>query len=61
MDVYKNGLYKKKVMSLALAFAEIKNIENMSMGMTYRTHYALQLLYFEFFLMKQYIIMNLDV
>ena len=34
--LYKNGLYKMFVMSLD--FAEIKNIENMSMRMTYRTH-----------------------
>ena len=34
--LYKNGLYKKIVMSLD--FAEIKNIENMSMGMIYRMH-----------------------
>ena len=34
--LYKNGVYKKKLMSLD--FAEIENIENMSMGMAYRTH-----------------------
>ena len=46
---------------MALDFAEIKNIENMSMGMTYRTHKALQLLHFDSFLMKQYIRINSDV
>ena len=40
---------------MSLDFAEIKNIENMSMGMTYRTHLALQLPFFDLFLMKQYI------
>ena len=52
-------LQKKFVMSLD--FVEIKNIENMSMGMTYRTHLALQLLYFDIFLMKQYIRIYPDV
>ena len=47
------------VMSLDLA--EIKNIENMSMWMTYRTHLALQLLHFNLFLMKQYIRIDPDV
>ena len=46
---------------MSLDFAEIKNIENMSMGMTYRTHFALQLLYFDLFLMKQHIRINPDV
>ena len=46
---------------MSLAFAEIKNIENMSMGMTYRTYYALQLLYFDLFLVKQYIRIDPDV
>ena len=46
---------------MSLDFAEIKTIENMSMGMTYRTYKAFQLLYFDLFLMKQYIIMNPDV
>ena len=41
--LYKNGLYKFFVMSLD--FAEIKNIENMSMGMIYRMYRALQLLF----------------
>ena len=35
--LYKNGLQFSCVMSLD--FAEIKNIENMSMGMIYRMHY----------------------
>ena len=57
--LYKNGLTKNFVMSLD--FAEIKNIENMSMGMTYRMQKAFQLLYFDLFLMKQYIrILMLD-
>ena len=46
---------------MSLDFGEIKNIENMSIGMTYRTHKALQLLYFDLFLMKQYIRINPDV
>ena len=46
---------------MSLDFVEIKNIENMSMRMTYRTHVALQLLYFDLFLMKQYIRIDLDV
>ena len=33
-----------KIFVRSLDFAEIKNIENMSIGMTYRTHKALQLL-----------------
>ena len=45
---------------MSLDFAKIKNIENMSMGMTYRTHLALQLLYFDIFLMKQYLRINPD-
>ena len=35
-----------KMFVMSLDFAEIKNIENMSMGVTYRTHQDLQLLYF---------------
>ena len=46
---------------MSLDFAVIKNIENMYMGMTYRTHLALQLLYFDLFLMKQYIRIDPDV
>ena len=46
---------------MSLDFAVIKNIENMYMGMTYRTHLALQLLYFDLFLMKQYIRVDPDV
>ena len=57
--LYKNGAYNFFVMSLD--FAENKNIKNMSMGMTYRTHQALQLLYFDLFLMKQYTRINHDV
>ena len=34
---------------MSLDFAEIENIGNMSMGMTYMTHLALKLLYFDFF------------
>ena len=36
--LYKNRFLKKNVMSLD--FAEIENIENMSNGMTYRTHFS---------------------
>ena len=50
-----------KMFVMSLDFAEIKNIENMSMGMTYRMHLALQLLYFDLFLMKKYIRINPDV
>ena len=46
---------------MSLDFAEIKNLKNMSMGMTYRMHLALQLLYFDLFRMKQYIRLNPDV
>ena len=46
---------------MSLDFAEIKNIENMSMGISYRTHLAIQMLYFDLFLMKQYIRINPDV
>ena len=46
---------------MSLDSAEIKAFENMSMGMTYRTHSALQLLYFDLFLMKQYIRIDPDV
>ena len=46
---------------MSLDFAEIKHIKNMSMGISYRTHLALQLLYFDLFLMKQYIRINPDV
>ena len=46
---------------MSLDFAKIKNIENMSVGMIYRMHYALQPLYFDLFLMKQYIRINPDV
>ena len=51
----------QKMFVMSSDFAEIKNIENMSMVMTYRTHVALKLLYFDFFLMKQYIRINPDV
>ena len=37
----------QKMFVMSSDFAEIKNIENMEM--TYRTHVALQLLYFDFF------------
>ena len=50
-----------KMFVMSLDFAEIKKIEIMSMGMTYRTHKALQLLYFDLFLMKQYIRINPDI
>ena len=50
-----------KMFEMSLDFAEIKNIEIMSIGMTYRTHLALQLLYFDLFLMKQNIRLNADV
>ena len=50
-----------KMFVKSLDFAKMKNIENMSMGMTYRTHLALQLLYFDLFLMKQHIRINPDV
>ena len=38
---HRNFQYKNdftKVFEMSLDFAEIKNIENMSMGMTYRTY-----------------------
>ena len=47
-----------KMFVMSLDFAEINNIENMSMGMRYRTHLARQLLYFDLFLVKQYIRIN---
>ena len=50
-----------KMFVMSLDFALIKNIENMSMGMTYRKHLAIQLLYLDLFLMKQYIRINSDV
>ena len=52
-----------KMFVMSLDFAEIKNIENMSIRMTYRTHLSLQLLYFDLFLflMKQYISITPDV
>ena len=59
-----NLLYKidfKNFFVKSLDFAEIKNIENMSVGMRYRMHQALQPLYFDLFLMKQYIKINPDV
>ena len=46
---------------MSLDFPEIKNIENMSMGVIYRTHLALQLLNLDLFLLKQYIRINPDV
>ena len=64
MEVYANFCTKMdftKTFVKSLDLAEIKNIENMSMGMTYNTHLALQLLYFDLFLMKQYIRINPDV
>ena len=48
-------------LKMSLDFAEIKNIENMSMGMIYSMHQAIQLLYFDIFLMKQYIRINPNV
>ena len=56
--LYKNGLY---FFAMSIDFAEIKNIENMSIGMKYRMHYALQLLNFDLFLMKRYTRINPDV
>ena len=50
-----------KMFVMSLDFAKIENIENISMGMTYRTHLALQLLYFDLFLMKLYIRIIPDV
>ena len=50
-----------KMFVMSLDFVEIKTIENISMGMTYRAHQALQLLYFDLFLIKQYIRINPDV
>ena len=50
-----------KFFVMSLDFAEIKNIENMSVGMIYRLHKALQPIYFDLFLMKQYISINPDV
>ena len=46
---------------MSLDFAEIKNTENMSVGMIYRMHYALQPLYLDLFMMEQYIRINPDV
>ena len=51
----------RELFVISLDFAEIKIIENMSMVMTYRTHLAIQLLYFELFLIKIYIRINPDV
>ena len=59
--IYCSRMNFAKLFVMSLDFAEIKNIENISMGMTYRTHQALQLLYFDLFLMKQYIRINPDV
>ena len=50
-----------KMFEMSLEFVEIKNIKNMSIGMTYRTHLALQLLYFDLFLITQYMRINPDV
>ena len=50
--LYKNGLYKTVCNSIR--FCKRQNIENMSKGMTYRMRLALQLLYIDLFLMKQY-------
>ena len=58
--LYKNGFYKN-LCNVIRFCGNKKHIENMSIGMTYRTHYALQLLYFDLFLMKQYIKINPDV
>ena len=55
--LYKNGLYKN--ICDVIRFHGRPNKENMSKGMTYRTHKALQLLYFDLFLMKQYDILCL--
>ena len=58
--LYKNVFFTK-IFVMSLNFTEIKNVKNMVMGMTYRTHYTLQLLYFDLFLMKRYIRINPDV
>ena len=50
-----------KMFEMPLDFVDIKNIKNMSMGITYRTHLAHQLLDFDLFLIKQYIRINPDV
>ena len=60
MDVYANFCMRvdfTKIFVKSLDFVDVKNIDNMSKGTTYRTHYVLQLLYilfFDLFLMKQY-------
>ena len=59
--IYCSGMDFAEMFVMSLDFAEIKNIENISMGMTYRNHQALQLLYFGLYLMKQYIRINPDV
>ena len=64
MEVYAifcTGIDFTNFFVMSLDFAEIKNIENMSVGMIYRMHLALQPLYFDLFLMKQYIKINPDV
>ena len=43
-----------KIFVMSLDFANVKNNFNISKGMTYRMHLALQLLYFDLFLMNQY-------
>ena len=50
-----------KMFVMSLDFAEIKKHKKMPVGMTYKTHLALQLLYFDLFPMKQYIRINPDV
>ena len=55
--LYKDGLYKN--ICNVIRFRRRPNKENMSKRMTYRTHKALQLLYFDLFLMKQYNILCL--
>ena len=50
-----------KMFLMSLDLAKIKNIENMPMGITFRTHLALELVYFDLFLMNQYIRINPDV
>ena len=52
--IFYTGIDFTKIFVMSLDFADVKNNFNMSKGMTYRTHLALQLLYFDLFLMKQY-------
>ena len=51
--IFCTGIDFTEMFVMSLDFTYVKNNENMSKGMKYRKHLALQLLYFDLFYTKQ--------